>query len=95
METTVGQTFQTQRSQWRTEGSISNSCWVYKAGTGFTIDFTIINKGVKSSKEGLVESRTTVQSVQTVNNKPDHQSPKPKEVGIDSKIPGEEARKVS
>lgn len=50
-----------------------------RLGLSFTIDYLLFNKGVKGAKEEATGSRT---AEQTANNMLNHQSPKPKEVGI-------------
>ncbi|XP_070765735.1 forkhead box Q2 [Enoplosus armatus] len=69
-----------------------------RLGLSFTIDYLLFNKGVKGSKEEATGSRT---AEQTANNMPNHQNPKPEEVGIRSEIQekrlqrsGTEERKV-
>ncbi|XP_071388323.1 forkhead box Q2 [Centroberyx affinis] len=65
-----------------------------RLGLSFTIDYLLFNKGVKSSKEEPVDSRTTEK---TVNNVPNHQSLKPEEIqekGLQRSGEDNEERKV-
>lgn len=54
-----------------------------RLGLSFTIDYLLFNKGVKGSKEEATGSRT---AEQIANNMPNHQNPKPEEVGIHAEI---------
>ncbi|XP_056132852.1 forkhead box Q2 [Lampris incognitus] len=77
-------------SQMTTEDRSSCTGSRGRLGLSFTIDYLLFNKGVKNSKDELVESRTTEK---TVNSKPNNQSPRPKEVQTDSEVLEKELRR--